>query len=121
MAKLIKAATARKRAQSVDRVGQILDDIASNISASSSFGNYVTYAGVGNDYVAEIVEHLQNAGYRVTEEPSWQPVENAPTKKSLFSRLFGDDGENPDVYLGYNPSFANLVISWAPDEEVQAA
>lgn len=111
MTKLIKAATARKRAESVDKLELVMERIAQGITDHSAHGGFHTYTCVSDQYTADVVERLRKAGYTVTEEFDWQPT-GVSKKKGFFAKLFGGDDE-PEVYLGVNKDYAELNISWA--------
>lgn len=120
MAKLIKAATARKRAQAVNPVDLVMANIALNIEQTVAEGGYHTGQYVGAEVIDEVREKLEAAGYTTAEQFEWLPVAGAAvTTKGFFGRLFdkvfGDD--YPTIELSQRPNYSLLNIGWEPDDE----
>jgi hypothetical protein len=119
MTKLVKAATARKRAGSIKIEELVLQSIVNEINTAVDFGRYAVGTWVDSDSEAYVVGALEGAGYEVTyphyeyalakakdyqlKEPNW------------FQKLFKIKVYSPDVeVLQSDPEY--IRISWAPAE-----
>lgn len=124
MAKLIKAATARKRAEAVDLTQQELDSIAGDIAFAAARGQLSIVTYVKKAYEDEVVPALEKAGYVVTY-PEYEymlatfSVDSKAPKNWLqrtLTKLFGaTDGEISTLYASPSTSrHEEIHISWGP-------
>lgn len=124
MAKLIKAATARKRAEAVDLTQQELDSIAGDIAFAAARGELSIVTCVKKAYEDEVVPALEKAGYVVTY-PEYEymlatfSVDSKAPKNWLqrtLTKLFGaTSNEIADLYTpGPGRRYEEIHISWGP-------
>jgi hypothetical protein len=127
MAKLLKASTARKRAQETDLAALALADIAEGIAAQSARGEFGLSSMVHTSVEEEVVTTLEKAGYKVTY-PHYEfalSIFGARREEAaknwlqrLLARFFGDTSEEALAPV-YSESRAqreweDINISWAP-------
>jgi hypothetical protein len=121
MAKLIKASTARKRAESVDKAELRLASIAEYIAHTAARGKYECSVGVTNEDEQYIVDALVKAGYTVR----YTDLEfllntfalDDPGPKNWFQRLLTklfDATKEDIVEVRGEPDYEEISISWYP-------
>lgn len=121
MAKLIKASTARKRAEEVDKVALRLNEIAGYIAAAAARGEFEAGAVLDREVEDDVVEALLKAGYQITyPELEWALntfalYDNRPKNwfQRLLSKFFEATKEEVSVLRGTS-RWEEIRISWTP-------
>jgi hypothetical protein len=127
MARLLKASTARRRADSFDHEAYAIEGIANAIEDYADHGIFGFQTSVKEDQEDAVVQLLEKAGYTVTYPEYAGLVEwhagAWPKQRGWFGKLM----ERlrilaPDPAVSFIPSIMNegyvvLNISWAPQED----
>ena len=124
MAKLIKASTARRRSESVDKAELALSRIAECIASTAARGEYECAAGVSIENEDYVVGALVKAGYKVRYTELEFMLNtfalDDPGPKNWFQRLLSKffKATKEEIVEFRGPrSWEELSISWDPPAE----
>lgn len=128
MTRLLKASTARRRANSVDLTALTIEGIANAIEDYSSQGIFGFETSIPETHEDAVVPLLEKAGYTVTYPEYSGLVEwhngRFSRDRGWFSRLLEKLGfapkENVFCPAIMDNGYVQLAISWAPDGAAEA-
>lgn len=128
MAKLVKASTARKRAEAVDKAQLQIDRIAEDVAYVAGQGDLSYATRVPVKYEKEIVGALEKAGYSIRyPEHEWIlaafGTEKPKAERNWFQKLFGASTEDiNELYVPMSAArhYEEVVISWGEPDDLTA-